>query len=415
MRTPSMETSEIEAILGPRGDVVCDAESRPLLRKWISASGYPSAMAANLSAQRLADIYNDRSDTLLGDAAVIWRNTGSVSAFNWSAPIIDAEYYEKPAPMPALPAPKPASNGHDPASQLATLIGQIAGNSVSPEAVAAIVDQRVTGLLTSVQGLIQKALADHPAAVLEVRSPNGAHKIEGLRHRLLPELVQAISLGFPLMIIGPAGGGKTTAAEQACEALGLTFYIQGACDSKYDLLGFVDGAGAYHTTPFRQAFEHGGVICLDEIDAGDASATLAMNAALANGHMAFPDNPTPVRRHADFRVIACANTFGLGADRIYVGRNQLDGATLDRFWTINWEYDRHLELTLAGNDEWTHKVQVLRECAERMKARVVISPRASIMGAKAIAAGLSEKVCLESLVWKGIAPDIRRQIEESAR
>ena len=41
--------------------------------------------------------------------------------------------------------------------------------------------------------------------------------------------------------------------------------------------------------------------------------------------------------------MATANTFGTGADPIYAGRNQLDGATLDRFVVIEMTYDAALE------------------------------------------------------------------------
>ena len=39
----------------------------------------------------------------------------------------------------------------------------------------------------------------------------------------------------------------------------------------------------------------------------------------------------------------------------FVGRNQLDGATLDRFVFVFWEYDEDFEVHVAGEDqrEWT--------------------------------------------------------------
>jgi len=67
----------------------------------------------------------------------------------------------------------------------------------------------------------------------------------------------------------------------------------------------------------------------DEIDASLPNAVLAFNAALANGYADFPDGM--VKRHPRFACIAAANTFGMGADRIYVGRNQLDGADAGPF------------------------------------------------------------------------------------
>jgi cobaltochelatase CobS len=41
-------------------------------------------------------------------------------------------------------------------------------------------------------------------------------------------------------------------------------------------------------------------------------------------------------------IVATANTFGTGADRVYVGSLQIDGATLDRFAFLEWPYDEGL-------------------------------------------------------------------------
>ena len=78
---------------------------------------------------------------------------------------------------------------------------------------------------------------------------------------------------------------------------------------------------------------NGGVFLFDEIDAADANVLLVVNSALANGRMSVPsrhDQPV-AKKHSEFVCIAAANTFGRGADRVYVGRNELDEATLDRF------------------------------------------------------------------------------------
>jgi hypothetical protein len=49
-------------------------------------------------------------------------------------------------------------------------------------------------------------------------------------------------------------------------------------------------------------------------------------------------------------VCAAANTYGTGADALYVGRNQLDAATLDRFYVVEMDYDRKLEAKLAPEE-----------------------------------------------------------------
>ena len=142
-------------------------------------------------------------------------------------------------------------------------------------------------------------------------------------------VLQISALGINQMLVGPAGSGKTTLAAQVAQALNLEFYFTGALQTKYDIIGFIDGNGIYHRTAFRNAFENGGVFLWDEIDSSDARAMVAFNSALENDTADFPDGN--VKRHPDFISIASANTYGRGADRMYIGRNHLDAATLDRF------------------------------------------------------------------------------------
>lgn len=210
----------------------------------------------------------------------------------------------------------------------------------------------------------------------------------GRQHKQFPMLVKALAAGVCVWAAGPAGSGKTTAAEAAAAALGLPFSFDGALDTEYKILGFVDAQGRIVSTAFRKAYTEGGVHLFDECDASLAPATLAINAALANGFAAFPDGMH--KRHPNFRCIAAANTWGLGATFDYVGRNKLDAAFLDRFQgKINWEYDEGLERAIAGNPDWVSRVQGLRGKAKAKGLKVVISPRASIEGAKLLAAGFT--------------------------
>lgn len=107
-------------------------------------------------------------------------------------------------------------------------------------------------------------------------------------------------------------------------------------------------------------------------------------------------------RHADLIAVAAGNTYGRGTDRHYVGRNQLDAATLDRFHTFAIDYDESLERLLAGNDEWVAYVQAVRRAAAQEQIRHIVSPRASIVGSRLLAAGLSRAAVEESCLWKGL-------------
>lgn len=235
------------------------------------------------------------------------------------------------------------------------------------------------------------------------------------RHYLFPKVLTSINLGIPTALIGPAGAGKSTVVEQIAEALTLPFYLQNGVTGAHELTGYQDAHGKYHGTPFRSAFEHGGLLFIDEVDTSDAGALKWANTALANGYAMFPDNDKPIRRHKDFRAAIGANTFGTGADRIYVGANQLDASTLDRFVFFDFRYDEKLETMLSGNTLWAQRVQSLRKSAMTEKARIVISPRASINGAKLIAAGWSTEEVENHVIWKGIDTELKARIEKGAK
>lgn len=244
---------------------------------------------------------------------------------------------------------------------------------------------------------------------LKVKVGNLPQKDVGTAHKTFPKLLKVLSQHLNVYLVGPAGSGKTTAAKKCADALNVHFYFTGAIANEYKLTGFKNAQGEYVRTEFREAYENGGVFLFDEIDASFPQAVLAFNAALANDFMDFPDKK--VERHKDFYCIAAANTIGQGADRQYVGRNQLDAASLDRFVFINWEYDEDLELEMAnGNEEWVNYVQKVRKAVEDSKIRCVISPRASMYGARLLAAGMKRKEVAEMVLWKGLDETSKEKI-----
>ena len=162
----------------------------------------------------------------------------------------------------------------------------------------------------------------------------------------------------------------------------------------------MDAKGEYVPTEFRKAYENGGLFLFDEIDGSFPQAVLAFNAALANDSMDFPDKNVP--RNEKFYCIAAANTIGLGANRQYVGRNQLDAASLDRFVFIDWDYDENLERKLAGNDAWFEYVLKARNIVNRLNLRHIISPRASFFGAKLLDNGFTRDEVCNMVLWKGM-------------
>jgi hypothetical protein len=194
------------------------------------------------------------------------------------------------------------------------------------------------------------------------------------------------------------------------DLLGVAFHLNGAVNMPHELLGFIDAGGKYHGTPFREAYENGGVYMFDEVDGSDNSALLAFNAALANGHAAFPDKR--VTRHKDCIILASANTWGLGATADYVGRAKLDAAFLSRFPVkLDWQYDTALEIAISGNEQFARRVIAARERARAAGLKVLIDPRASQAGAALIANGFSEDEAAELTYLANLSIDQKRIVE----
>lgn len=248
---------------------------------------------------------------------------------------------------------------------------------------------------------------------IEVVGPRATVVLPSTVHYRFTHVLRALGRGDAVMMVGPAGCGKTMIAEQCATALTLPFHITSTINDPHELTGYIDGLGKYHDTPFRRAFEFGGIWCADEIDAWDASALLTANSALANGICAFPDVEAPLRRHCDFRMVATANTFGSGADRVYVGRNELDAASLDRFAVIAVDYDLTLErMFAAGNDRWLERVWQVRKAVAEKRIRHVVSSRAILRGVAALADGETWSDTEEQYLFKGMSANDRSKIDD---
>jgi len=335
-------------------------------------------------------------------------------------------------------------------------VGEVLGDKAIVEKIADGLSEEEAAMLKAMREARDKAAREaaknagaSEARIIELidlHSPKPAHvkislkiaekfnrEMEGLFHWKFGYVLTALNAGLNVMLVGPAGSGKTTIGEQCAKAFGLDFYFNGAIASEYKLSGFIDAQGRVISTAFRKAFEFGGVYLFDEIDASMPAALLAFNAALANGHADFPDGN--IKRHPDFKCIAAANTFGTGQSRVYVGRNQQDAALTDRFVTIELPYDLALEAGLLNcprpsgakravnfqpREEADLMVEVpnalarvrrIRDAVEKLAIRHVVSPRASMAYAKLLAAGWSKDDIEESCIWKGLETASRQKIE----
>lgn len=298
------------------------------------------------------------------------------------------------------------ANNTDKAQQLLQLFSEITAPKsveIDPEIVRTLIRKEMEAL-----GGITR---------IEVRNRSGKlAALEGHHHPMFSVLCRAAACfgrdGYVpgIFLKGETSSGKTTGARNLAKVLSLPFRFNGAISMSHEMLGFIDAHGNYHTTPFRQAYEHGGVYCFDEVDRSDANALLAVNPHLANGLATFPDQQ--VSRHPDCIIICTGNTWGSGADAQYSGATKLDAAFLSRFPVkIQWDIDEAFERKIVGDELWVARVQAARKRAQAAGLKVMIDTRCALSGAAMIEAGFSSDEAAQHTYLANMTSAQREMVE----
>lgn len=265
-----------------------------------------------------------------------------------------------------------------------------------------------------------------PPIKIEIRTPDSQvfKDIKG-QHKQFHQLLTLLGAGLNVFLVGPAGSGKTKASFEAAKVLDLTFYPKsvGPATTEHSMMGYQDANGRFVPGILHAPFTSGGLLLLDEMDSANAAATTTLNTALANEYCSFPHKVE--QKHASFRVVASGNTYGKGADRMYVGRAQLDAATLNRFSVINWEYDEGLERTIAESlakslgckkiMDWLQVVHDVRAAIDFTGARIIASTRDIIDGGIAVSVGMNIKEVAQVRFWNSMDKDTMFKIQDKIK
>lgn len=236
----------------------------------------------------------------------------------------------------------------------------------------------------------EQAKAQAEAAAAAEKAREAAAKAESSEDPTAAMIIKMIMAGVDnIMLVGPAGCGKTTITQMVADALAKPCTVI-SCSFGTPAAEFVgERFPEPRGTRFGAAYGADGIVCLDEFTTLDPSVGSVVNASLANGEI----NTTTgnVKRRAV--IVATANTTGDGSDRKYVANNQLDIATLDRFagCVIKVDYNRAYEKRF--DPEVVEYVERMRDAIDNRKVRRVASTRAIINGEKLKKAGLD---------WRGM-------------
>jgi hypothetical protein len=334
-----------------------------------------------------------------------------------------------PVPIPPKPTATPSSTGSAVDGAFRTMIQAI----MSDMGASSVDDARVTQLIeeklaTTVDELgeiiVQSAeranqridrlaieFANSRPQVTNITLSGGTRRmIENRTHFMLDKVLRVVDQGLSPWLTGGAGVGKTTIAEQVAKSLDLDYSPESFCSqsSKAEMKGYKTANGLYESTEFRKRFEEGGVYLLDEVDAANPNILLALNSALSNGIMAFPDKV--IHKHPKFVAIACANTYGNGATAEYVGRQVIDGSSVDRFVKLDIPVDENMEAGIVSDlsvdkgagSMWHGIVRAARSNVIDYGLKVIVSPRASYHGAKLLNAGFTFQECIPMTFGSGM-------------
>ena len=263
-----------------------------------------------------------------------------------------------------------------------------------------------------VVSIVDKRLKEQRAVKVEVVSAKATKRIDKA-HKNFADAVALVGLGKNLALIGEAGSGKSFGAIQMAQALDLDYSVV-SCHGKmqsFDLVGAMSPTtGQYISTALRDAYENGKVLILDEFDRSNNETTIALNGILAGDCYGFPDGM--VKRNAEFRVIACQNTFGSGSSKAYASAKAQDGSTLTRFTRIEWDIDAKLETAICGDNEVTRAVQAVRKNAkDKGYDQILITPRQAIDANQMVdSLGWSTKKAIEFTCLNGLAGDVKKRL-----
>ena len=236
---------------------------------------------------------------------------------------------------------------------------------------------------------------------------------EEIEHDMLGVVLKYIKAGLNVALVGPAGSGKSYIARQVARKLNLDFYVNGAMLSKYDLIGYCDASGKYHSTPAYDALTSGGVHCFDELDASAPDAVVSFNGMTDDQpFFTFPNGQQ--EKHKDYVAIACMNTYGKGATADYVGRYKQDEAAMSRFVKVYIDCAPAVEKK-CGKADIVARVQAVRNACATLCIRHIVSTRMILQADAARKVKVTKAEIDRDIIFAGLDESAITQIKAQMR
>ncbi len=145
-----------------------------------------------------------------------------------------------------------------------------------------------------------------------------------------------------ILLVGPTGSGKSSLIAQLAARFNWPLRRVNL-HGETGVSDFIGQHKARNSEVFFQygvlptAMREGHILCLEELDAATPEILFVLQSVLEDeGALTLTDNGGEIiRPHPDFRLVATANTLGLGDDSsLYTGTNVLNASHLDRWTTV---------------------------------------------------------------------------------
>ncbi len=228
-------------------------------------------------------------------------------------------------------------------------------------------------------------------------------------------LKRNVAAGNSCYLYGPAGCGKTYAAEQLAKSLGLAYLRVEPLTSESQIFGQIDIHGRVKPADWQELYEKGGVVCFDELDAGDRDVVVKLNGLLDAPGATFESGY--VKKSPNFIFVGTGNTNGGGADNMYTARDVIDISTLNRFdCHIKCDYDEAVDLAMCGGDK--NKFDFARRCRNAITdcgIRAVLGYRNERSFTRALQAGEPLNLAITQNLLRGLVIDDIKAIAENVK
>jgi len=309
-------------------------------------------------------------------------------------------------------------------------VADLAGLVVHPFFIRAAARRGYSFYISADGGLHRQSHADTPrTAQVVLEGPvESDFYVEQPWFNTLEKFVQN---NQPVLLIGPAGSGKTEAVEQVFRRRQQTLQIVSctpamSADDFEGKIDIKDGDTVFTPSPCAIAVREGHGLLLDEVDAAPAEACYSLYRVLSGKDMRIArqgyEGVTPL--HKSFRAVGTQNTEGRGDDRgIHHGRSHQDEAFLDRWPAyIRVDYPSfETEVLILTKRTGVPKKQAekivkaateLRRAFSTDRVMFVMTMRRTLAVASSIAAGFTPEEAWRFAVQNRSTPEDCQTIED---